>query len=177
MAARTPRYILTDAFFDNKAFKEVNATTFTGVYTSVAKDNHAMHAGNKLGIIDRAVRTLKMYISKQLIEEKGSAFLTDVVELYNSTPHVSLNNRSPKDVYEDVSYMVKRHFENMKYNRSVKLKLHSKFRSVTRSGSLWARTMCSPRSGSHTAKRSIPSRGRRAMPLSFRGGTWRGTCN
>ena len=117
-----------DAFFDNKAFKEVNTTRFTSVYTSVAKDNHGMHAGNKLGIIDRAVRTLKMYISKQLIEEKGSAFLTDVVDLYNSTPHSSLDNRPPKDVYDDVPYMVKRHFENMKYNRSVKLKLHSKFK-------------------------------------------------
>ena len=31
-------------------------------------------------------------------------------------------------VYDDVPYMVKRHFENMKYNRSVKLKLHSKFK-------------------------------------------------
>ena len=30
-----------DAFFDKKAFKEVNAARFTSVYTSVAKDNHA----------------------------------------------------------------------------------------------------------------------------------------
>ena len=117
-----------DAFFDNKAFKEVCAARFTSVYTSVAKDNHGMHAGNKLGIIDRAVRTLKMYISKQRIEEDGWAFLTDVIDLYNSTPHSSLDNRPPNDVYNDVPYMVKRHFENDKYNRSVKLKLHSKFK-------------------------------------------------
>jgi len=54
-----------DDFFSAKAFVEYNEEKKIKLFTSVAKDNHAACGGNKLGIIDRLVRTLKSLIEKR----------------------------------------------------------------------------------------------------------------
>lgn len=109
-----------DAFFDNKIFKEYNASNGIYVRTSVAKDDHMCGCGNKLGLIDRCVRTLKQYMSKKVLETgdvKWSKWLPEILELYNGTPHSALKGRTPSSVYGDtgtmIDIMVDAQFHNM----------------------------------------------------------------
>ncbi|KXZ46502.1 hypothetical protein GPECTOR_43g939 [Gonium pectorale] len=98
-----------DAFFDNKAFRTFNETLMVAVYTDVAKDDHITAQGNKLGIVDRATRTLKRYIEKWMLEHdttKWTSFLPKVLDLYNGTPHSTHpGDTSPDEVFADIDYM------------------------------------------------------------------------
>lgn len=98
-----------DAFFDNDAFQTMNQELNINVYTDVAKDDHITKMGDKLGIVDRATRTLKQLIQKWMLAHdtvKWTEFLPKVLDLYNSTPHSSLkNSHTPDEVYDDADYM------------------------------------------------------------------------
>ena len=58
------RAIEEDNQFSFKAFLEYNNENNIKVDTSIAKDEHISQHGNRLGIIDRLVRTLKEMINK-----------------------------------------------------------------------------------------------------------------
>jgi hypothetical protein len=62
-----------DDEFNTKIFRDINEVKNIRLDTSVANDNH-FAAGNKLGIIDRLVRTLKENISKyrDSADDRGS---------------------------------------------------------------------------------------------------------
>lgn len=100
-----------DDFFNNEMFQTYNEELDIRVITNVAKDDHLTEQGNKLGIIDRFTRTLKMYIQKYMLEyktTKWTSFLNKLIDLYNDTPHGAFKNHStPNEVYDDEEYSKK----------------------------------------------------------------------
>lgn len=63
-----PMAVSGDAFFDHNEFKDLNESKNTKVYTSVSKDTHmnGKYKGNKLGIVDSAVKTIKNYLTEHV---------------------------------------------------------------------------------------------------------------
>ena len=108
-----------DNQFSFKAFQDYNKDKNIRLDTSIAKDEHINH-GNKLGILDRLVRTLKEMIEKyRSVVSKQSSFpemIDKVINTYNNQPHRTIKS-TPNDMFNDVS---KQNFNNQKdkeYNR------------------------------------------------------------
>ena len=56
-----------------------------------------------LGVLDRAVQTLKNAIFKHMKDENTTTYIDElsrIVDAYNSTPHIGINNISPDDAYK-----------------------------------------------------------------------------
>ena len=88
----------------------------------MAADDHAAGGGNKLGIVDRFCRTLKLLIRRWVIandDAKWTSALPDILRLYNATPHSGIGNRKPLEIWSDKDAQMQRYFEDMKYNRSI----------------------------------------------------------
>lgn len=123
---RIPYAVSGDDFFNHKDFKALNEARNTQVYTSVSKDVHmnGQYKGNKLGIVDRAVRTIKSYLTKHMAkttDTKWTKYLADIVALYNETPHSSLPNKySPNEMYKDIGMMIKVYEDNRIHNANVR---------------------------------------------------------
>ena len=123
-----------DDYFSSSQFTKYNQDRKFKVFTSVAKDNHAMRGGNKLGIIDRLVRTLKMYMEKRMASSDDpvwTGFLDEIIDLYNSTPHSTLRTDerpirclTPNDAYEDKEFLYSFMTENKIYNEGLARKLN-----------------------------------------------------
>ena len=116
------RAIEGDNQFSFKSFLEYNNENNIKVDTSIAKDEHISAHGNKLGIIDRLVRTLKEMINKyRTVISKQTAFneiINKVVNTYNNQPHRTIK-ATPNEMFDDVS---KQNFNNDKdkeFNRNV----------------------------------------------------------
>ncbi len=110
-----------DNFFNNESFQVFNDELGISVYTDIAKDDHITNQGNKLGIIDRSVRTLKGLINKYMIENenlKWTEYLDEIVDAYNDSPHRGLKNLTPNEVYDDEMYGEKLHEAQSKYNKN-----------------------------------------------------------
>jgi len=108
-----------DNQFSFKAFQEYNNEKNIRIDTSIANDEH-ISQGNKLGIIDRLVRTLKEMIEKyRSVVSKQTSFsemLDKIINTYNNQPHRTIKS-TPNDMFNDVS---KQNFNNQKdkeYNR------------------------------------------------------------
>lgn len=115
--------VTCDAFFDNAAFQAFNTGHNILVYTSVAKDDHLCGQGNKLAIVDRCVRTIKSYINKRVLETgnaQWTSYLSEIIELYNTTSHDSLKGRTPNDVYNDSKAMIEIYVAAKLHNRKVR---------------------------------------------------------
>lgn len=109
-----------DNFFNNDMFITFNEELGIQVFTDVAKDDHITKQGNKLGIIDRAVRTLKNMLNKYMLEEenlKWTDYLDDVIDTYNNSQHRSLKNDTPNEVYDDDDYSSRIHEAQSKKNK------------------------------------------------------------
>ena len=90
--------------------------------TDVAKDDHAAGGGNKLGIVDRFCRTLKLYIRKWVVKNDSLAWttaLTDIMRLYNGTPHMGIANRTPIEMWTDENAQVSNFFNTLRHNIKV----------------------------------------------------------
>ncbi len=82
--------------------------------TSVAKDEQISN-GNKLGIIDRLVRTLR-----ELIEiyydltghrtDNIKDVMKSIIDTYNNNSHRALDNKTPNRVFKDNDDQITRHF-------------------------------------------------------------------
>lgn len=108
-----------DNFFKNKSFMNINDEQQINLYTDVAKDDHVTKTGNKLGIVDRFTRTIKNYIQKYMLLHKTlqwTSFLPQLIELYNDTPHTSLKDNSPNEVWADQDYMEIQNKNDIKSN-------------------------------------------------------------
>ena len=123
-----------DDFFSAKEFVEYHKDKKLKLFTSVAKDNHAMRGGNKLAIVDRLTRTLKLYIQKRMASADDPVWtnwLSEIVTLYNSTPHSSLRknkkNLSPNEAYEDNAFLYGFMMETKMYNDALNRKLNEGF--------------------------------------------------
>ena len=93
--------------------------------TDVSADEH-VSKGNKLGIVDRATRTIKTYIRNYMLSKQTTKFidqLQNLVDNYNDTPHSSLNNKTPNEVYSDKDYQEKMHRRNNEYNQGLSEKI------------------------------------------------------
>ena len=113
--------ISADDGFNNATFRAWCSKAKCDLYTDVAADDHAAGGGNKLGIVDRFCRTLKLLIRRWVIandDAKWTAALPDILRLYNATPHSGIGNRKPLELWSDKAAQMQRYFEDMRYNRS-----------------------------------------------------------
>ena len=93
-----------DDGFNNATFRTWCNKAKCDLYTDVAADDHAAGGGNKLGIVDRFCRTLKLLLRKWVIandNERWTGALPDVLRLYNATPHSGIGNRLPLEMWRD----------------------------------------------------------------------------
>ena len=91
--------------------------------TSVAKEEHISN-GNKLGIIDRLVRTLRQLIESYYTitghrTDNIKDVMTSVIDTYNDSSNRGLKNRTPNEVYENHDNQLARHLTDMVHNHNV----------------------------------------------------------
>ena len=108
------RAIEGDNQFSFKSFLEYNKENNIKVDTSIAKDEHISAHGNKLGIIDRLVKTLKEMINKSSFNE----IINKVINAYNNQPHRAIKS-TPKEMFDDVSKQNFNNDKNKEFNRNV----------------------------------------------------------
>jgi len=98
---------------------------------------------NSLGIIDRFSRTLKTNIEKHINYKNTTTYydiLPNIIDAYNNSPHKSLGDISPNDVFEnekDYRLVQKINIEKIGYNNSlnkVKPKVGDKVRVLVKKG-------------------------------------------
>lgn len=119
-----PISIAGDAFYDNDKVKVWCEERFINLFTSIAKDDHMLQVGNKLGIVDRCTRTLKEMINKYMLANdnpKWTTYLDTIIDTYNSTPHRSLKVALHKIFRENVDH-------NNKVKGDVQFKVGDKVR-------------------------------------------------
>ena len=91
--------------------------------TSVAKEEHISN-GNKLGIIDRLVRTLRELIEKYYDitgyrTDNIKDVIASVIETYNNNSHRTLKNKTPNQVYKDNDDQTARHLNDTAHNQAI----------------------------------------------------------
>ena len=91
--------------------------------TSVAKEEHISN-GNKLGIIDRLVRTLRELIEKYYdITGNRTDNIKDVIKsiinTYNNNSHRTLKNKTPNQVYKDNDAQTARQLNDTAHNQAI----------------------------------------------------------
>jgi hypothetical protein len=112
-----------DNEFSNKQLKEFCNENNIRLDTSVSKEEH-ISDGNKLGIIDRLVRTLRELIERYY-DVKGDLMdplkkvLESVVDTYNNNGHRSLHNKTPNEVFNDNNSQISKHLLDSIHNEKV----------------------------------------------------------
>ena len=91
--------------------------------TSVSKLEH-ISGGNKLGIIDRLVRTLRELIERYydiLGNKKDSlkVVVATIIATYNNDNHRTLNNKTPNEVFKDNDNQISRYLNDSVHNQKV----------------------------------------------------------
>ena len=85
-----------DNQFSFKTFQDYNKEKNIRLDTSIAKEENISSHGNKLGIIDRLVRTLKEMIEKyRAVVSKQTSFpeiIDKVINTYNNQPHRTIKS-------------------------------------------------------------------------------------
>ena len=94
-----------DNEFSSAAIKKFCEDNNIRLDTSVSKEEHISN-GNKLGIIDRLVRTLRELIEKYFDitghrTDNIKDVIATVIATYNSSSHRTLKNKSPNQVFKD----------------------------------------------------------------------------
>jgi hypothetical protein len=115
------RDVYGDDEFNSDWFRAFNDVLNVNVHTGIAKDDHISKHSNRLGIIDRLVRTIRKLMNKYMLLQnttQWSKWLPHIISVYNKTPHSSLNNRTPDELSADVNGMEKRFRQDVKYNQA-----------------------------------------------------------
>ena len=91
--------------------------------TSVSKLEH-ISGGNKLGIIDRLVRTLRELIERYYDilgnrKESLQDVMNSIIATYNNDNHRALNNKTPNQVYKDNDNQTARHLNDTVHNEQI----------------------------------------------------------
>ena len=112
-----------DNEFSSAAIKKFCEDNNIRLDTSVAKEEHISN-GNKLGIIDRLVRTLRELIEKYFDitghrTDNIKDVIATVIATYNSSSHRTLKNKSPNQVFKDNDDQVVRHINDSAHNQQV----------------------------------------------------------
>jgi hypothetical protein len=107
--------------FSFKGFVDYNNENNIRLDTSIAREEHISN-GNKLGIIDRLVRTLKEMITKyRTVISKQTSFndiLDKVIYTYNNQPHRTLKS-TPNEMFDNIDKQNFNHDKDKEYNRNV----------------------------------------------------------
>jgi DNA-binding MltR family transcriptional regulator len=110
-----------DNQFSYKGFVEYNNDKNIRVDTSIARDEH-ISQGNKLGILDRLVRTLKEMIGKYrtIIGKQGafSDILDKVIYTYNNQVH-RIIKATPNDMFKNIDKQNFNFEKDKQYNRNI----------------------------------------------------------
>jgi hypothetical protein len=125
-----PYAIITDDGFDFKEFKDLNEKLNILVDNKTAYNDHII-GGNRLGIIDRLVRTVKNIFTKFVYATTGKTYsvkavLNDIVESYNDTIHSSLDGLTPDKVFFSKDARMAVFNYNQEYNEGVEKTVKSK---------------------------------------------------
>ena len=112
-----------DNEFSSAAIKKFCEDNNIRLDTSVSKEEHISN-GNKLGIIDRLVRTLRELIEKYFDitghrTDNIKDVIAAVIATYNSSSHRTLKNRSPNQVFKDNDDQIARHLNDSAHNQQV----------------------------------------------------------
>ena len=91
--------------------------------TSVAKEEHISN-GNKLGIIDRLVRTLRELIEKYYDvtghrTDNIKDVIKSIINTYNNNSHRTLDDKTPNQVFKDNDDQMTRHLNDSVHNQQV----------------------------------------------------------
>ena len=112
-----------DNEFGSAAVKEFCDKYNIRLDSSVSKLEH-ISGGNKLGIIDRLVRTLRELIERYYDilgnrKETLQNVMDSIIATYNNDNHRSLQNKSPNQVFKDNDNQKIRHFIDSMNNQKV----------------------------------------------------------
>lgn len=118
-----PFAIITDDGFDFNDFTTLNEDLNIIVDASTAYNDHITN-GNRLGLIDRLVRTVKNLFMKFVYSTSGKTYsvkevISSIVENYNNTPHRSLDNTTPNEVFFNKEARMKIFNENLAHNNGI----------------------------------------------------------
>jgi len=112
-----------DNEFSSAAIKKFCVDNDIRLDTSVSKEEHISN-GNKLGIIDRLVRTLRELIDKYFDitghrTDNIKEVVSSVIETYNNNSHRTLQNKTPNQVYNDIENQTARHITDSLHNQQI----------------------------------------------------------
>ena len=112
-----------DNEFGSAAVKKFCSDNNIRLDTSVAKEEH-ISGGNKLGIIDRLVRTLRELIERyyDVVGNKMDSLkdvVATIIATYNNDNHRTLNNKTPNQVFKDNDNQIARHLNDTVHNEQV----------------------------------------------------------
>jgi hypothetical protein len=115
----TPISISTDNGFGNY-FKKYNEEELSvPVDNKIANDDHITKS-DRLGIIDRLVRTLKFMLTKKVFAGDDilpiDKTMKDIVNIYNNTPNVSIENYTPNQAFDDKNIRYQLYMKKINYN-------------------------------------------------------------
>ena len=146
----TYKVICDDQFYVSSQCRKLCSDRYVKLHGVVSKDIHKYH-GNKLGFVDRLVRTIKWYDLKLGSYKDANnrevllgKRIETIVDTYNHSPHAYLTSHygvrcenrrmrvykhvCPADVVDDFSILTRIHTDNLQYNAALKDKLYSKFK-------------------------------------------------
>ena len=91
--------------------------------TSVAKEEHISN-GNKLGIIDRLVRTLRQLIDNYYViaghrTDNIKDVIKTVIDTYNDSNNRGLKYKTPNEVYDNHDNQLARHLNDSVHNQAI----------------------------------------------------------
>ena len=112
-----------DNEFGNAAVKKFCEDYNIRLDTSVSKLEH-ISGGNKLGIIDRLVRTLRELIERyyDILGHKMDSLkdvVATIIGTYNNDNHRTLNNKTPDQVFKDNDNQIARYLNDSVHNQHI----------------------------------------------------------
>lgn len=116
-----PLSITADDGFSFNQFKDYNKENKINIDTQTAKDDH-ISKGNRLGVIDRLTRTLKNILMRVVYSYRYYSvpeLMRLIVQNYNNTPHQSLDNHTPNEVFADKNMRHELYVAGIEHNREV----------------------------------------------------------
>lgn len=118
-----PFGIITDNQFDFDEFLEFNNDLDIIIDCKTAYDDH-ITGGDRLGIIDRLVRTLKNILMRFVYSTSGKQYsvpniMDQIVQNYNDTPHRSLDRITPNQAFNSRDVRLEIFKQNMEYNKMI----------------------------------------------------------
>uniref|UniRef100_A0A6C0EIM9 Integrase catalytic domain-containing protein n=1 Tax=viral metagenome TaxID=1070528 RepID=A0A6C0EIM9_9ZZZZ len=133
---KKPVKIIGDDEFNFKAFIQYNNKLNIMLDTQVAQDDHIIKGGgNRLGIIDRFTKTIKLKIKKYQLSTGNINFYDiykDILDNYNNTIHSSIYNNTPNEAFENKDIQIKYRKETLDYNDNINNKINLKIGDTVR---------------------------------------------